>query len=76
MNTITYGTAAAPYLATKTLQQLVTDDETSIRRTATIFKSDFYMDDLITGTETYEDALALRQELTQLASKGGFELRQ
>ena len=34
------------------------------------------MDDLITGTDTYEDALTLRQELTQLASKGKFEFRQ
>ena len=71
-NTVTYGTAFAPYLATRTLHQLASDKEEIYSRAAVTFKSDFYMDDLITNADTYEDALALRQ----LASKGGFELRQ
>ena len=76
LNTVTYGTASAPYVATRTLQRLVSDEETKYSRAADTFKFDFYMDDLITGANTYEDALTLRYELTQLANKGGFELRQ
>ncbi|XP_043506296.1 uncharacterized protein LOC122526811 [Frieseomelitta varia] len=76
INTMTYGTASAPYLATRTLHQLASDEQEAYSRAAATFKSDFYMDDLITGADTYEDALTLRHELTQLANKGGFELRQ
>ena len=59
LNTVTYGTAAAPYSAAKALQ-LATDEKTSFPRASTILKSDFYMDDLITGSETYEEPLSLR----------------
>ena len=76
LNTVTYGTASAPYLTTRTLQQLASDKETNYSRAAVTFKSDFYMDDLITGANTYQDALTLRHEFIQLANKSGFELRQ
>lgn len=63
MNTVTYRTAFAPYLATQTLYQLAADEGEGYSRAAATFKSDFYMDDLITGADTFEDALALRHEL-------------
>ena len=65
-----------PCLVSRTLYQLASDKEEAYNRAVATFKSEFYMEDLITGADTYEDALALRHELTQLANKGGFELCQ
>ncbi|XP_011684966.1 PREDICTED: uncharacterized protein LOC105448210 [Wasmannia auropunctata] len=37
--------------------------------------NDFYVDDLLTGTQTPEDLKKLRQEITEMLSNAGFELR-
>lgn len=75
MNTVTYGTASAPYLATRTLNQLVTDEGYSFPAASEAVKQDFYVDDLLTGTHTIEDGLKLQDELIQLLGKGQFNLR-
>ena len=40
-----------------------------------ILKRDFYVDDLLAGAQTLEEALLLRNELIRLLDKGGFSLR-
>ncbi|XP_033360794.1 uncharacterized protein LOC117239402 [Bombus vosnesenskii] len=49
LNTVTYGTASAPYLAIRTLQQLAQDEEQNYPIGARALKGDFYVDDLLTG---------------------------
>lgn len=71
--TVTYGTSCAPYLAIKTLHQLA-DDEREDFPEAEILKTDLYMDDLMTGSSTEEDALTLQRRLTELFKRGGFLL--
>ncbi|XP_050676437.1 uncharacterized protein LOC126973267 [Leptidea sinapis] len=52
LNTVTYGTASAPFLSSRCLLQLANEcDDESIAR---IIKSDFYADDLNTGADTVE----------------------
>lgn len=75
LNTVTYGTASAPYLATRVLSQLASDEENSFPHAAQVLRRDFYVDDVLTGEETFEKALALRDDLMSLLNKGGFSLR-
>ncbi|CAK9833693.1 hypothetical protein ANTRET_LOCUS10340 [Anthophora retusa] len=75
LNTVTYGTSAAPFLAIRSLHQLADDEASQFPRTATILKTDFYVDDLLTGARTYHEAESIRDEVVQLAKKGGLELR-
>ncbi|CAD7092584.1 unnamed protein product [Hermetia illucens] len=42
---------------------------------AAYLQRDFYVDDLITGTDTVEEAVSLYTELTHLLRMGGFDLR-
>ncbi|XP_076384347.1 uncharacterized protein LOC143262682 [Megalopta genalis] len=56
-NTITYGTAFASYLATRVLQQIGKDCVHSLPDVSEVIRSDFYVDDLLTGCETCEQAL-------------------
>ncbi|CAK9822951.1 hypothetical protein ANTRET_LOCUS1381 [Anthophora retusa] len=75
LNTVTYGTSAAPFLAIRSLHQLADDEASQFPKTAAIMKTDFYVDDLLTGARTYHEAESIRDEVVQLAKKGGLELR-
>ncbi|XP_058449156.1 uncharacterized protein LOC131429126 [Malaya genurostris] len=71
LTTVTYGTAAAPFLATRSLIQLVLDESHAHPLAAGIVKNDFYIDDVLTGAETLEELVAVRKDLDVLLSKGG-----
>ncbi|XP_062541495.1 uncharacterized protein LOC134209533 [Armigeres subalbatus] len=75
LKTVTYGTASAPFLATRVLQQLAEDEQDNFPDAAHVLRKDFYVDDLYSGANTIEEAVALRKQLEALLQKGGFELR-
>lgn len=75
LNTITYGTSTAPFLATRCLKELAVLEGNSYPKAREVLERDFYMDDVLTGTSTDEQAIKLRQELTLLLEKGKFSLR-
>ncbi|XP_058448645.1 uncharacterized protein LOC131428617 [Malaya genurostris] len=51
LNTVTYGTSCAPFLATRTLNQLAEDDGDDFPLATPVVKRDFYVDDLLTGSD-------------------------
>ncbi|XP_072400491.1 uncharacterized protein [Diabrotica undecimpunctata] len=55
LNTVTYGQACASYLATRCLIKLATDNEKTFPEIAEIILRDFYVDDMLAGTDTIED---------------------
>lgn len=75
LKTVTYGTASAPYLATRVLQQLASDENENFPEAAEVLINDFYVDDLFSGARTVQEAIQLRTQLDALLRKGGFELR-
>ncbi|CAK9799145.1 hypothetical protein ANTPLA_LOCUS1910 [Anthophora plagiata] len=76
LNTVTYGTASAPFLAVRTLKQLAIDEGHAFPLAAEALERDFYMDDLLTGANTISQAIELREQLIKLLKLGGFNLRQ
>ncbi|UYV62714.1 hypothetical protein LAZ67_2001673 [Cordylochernes scorpioides] len=76
LKTLTYGTSCAPFLAIRVLKQLAHDEQIRFPTAEAILKSDFYVDDLLTGCETVENGRKLIRELDQLLQAGGFKLRQ
>ncbi|XP_053686318.1 uncharacterized protein LOC128735858 [Sabethes cyaneus] len=73
--TVTYGTASAPYQATRYLVQLVKEDGENFPIAAHIVKEEFYMDDVLSGADSVEDAIVAKQQLKELLSRGGFPIR-
>jgi hypothetical protein len=73
--TITYGMSPAPYLATRTLIQLCKDERRNYPRTSEIITRNIYVDDLLTGAKTLEQAIELKKQITNLLNSFGFELR-
>ncbi|XP_058826496.1 uncharacterized protein LOC131686248 [Topomyia yanbarensis] len=75
LNTVTYGTKPAPFLATRTLKQLALDEEVRFPLAAQAAIKDTYMDDVLTGSDDVEEAIKLRIQLDEMMSSGGFRLR-
>ncbi|GBM05052.1 hypothetical protein AVEN_60237-1 [Araneus ventricosus] len=74
LNTVTYGTTSAPYLATRVLHQLVKDEGQCFPLAATVLDSDFYMDDVLTGGDSLEEVRELQIQLIRLVARAGMEL--
>lgn len=72
--TVTYGVSSAPYLALRTLLRLAEDEKRNFPHAAKVLTDDTYVDDIVTGCATIDEAISLQRELTQLLQKGGFEL--
>ncbi|XP_063923785.1 uncharacterized protein LOC135137936 [Zophobas morio] len=75
LNTVTYGVCSSPYLAIRTLAQLVKDEGHAFPLGAQVLKSCIYVDDVVAGASSIEDARETQEQLIKLLNKGGFELR-
>ncbi|XP_037932581.1 uncharacterized protein LOC119667363 [Teleopsis dalmanni] len=75
LNTITYGTASAPYLAIKTLFKLAEDERINYPLASETLNEKFYVDDCLGGANTIKECKQVQEELIQLLRKGGFNLR-
>ncbi|XP_043483451.1 uncharacterized protein LOC122511943 [Leptopilina heterotoma] len=58
--TVTYGTTSAPYLAIRCLRQLAKEAEADLPIAAQALKKDCYMDDVLTGARTIQEASPLK----------------
>ncbi|XP_033298741.1 uncharacterized protein LOC117204925 [Bombus bifarius] len=75
LNTVTFGLSAAPYLAIRCLKQLAEDEGPRFPRAAQILRRDFYVDDALTGADTKDEALSVRNDLTNLLKLAGLNIR-
>ena len=75
LTTVTYGTSSAPYLATRCLKKLADDNKCQYPNAAQEMSNESYVDDLLSGTSSTEDAIKVQQEITSLlrTPKGKFE---
>ncbi|GFW99953.1 integrase catalytic domain-containing protein [Trichonephila clavipes] len=75
LQTITYGTSYAPFLALRTLQHLYQDEEQNFPLAAKIARENIYIDDLLSGADTEVEAKSIIIEIQNLLKSGGFILR-
>lgn len=75
LNTVTYGTASAPYLATRCLKQLANDSAVSHPLASPILDSDAYVDDIQSGSSSIPSAIATIEQLNSLCSTARLPLR-
>ncbi|KAL4136141.1 hypothetical protein QTP88_007705 [Uroleucon formosanum] len=74
LTTLTYGTVPASFLATACLRKL-SELESSYVKACEAIRNDFYMDDFLSGAETKEEAIKLRDEVILIMKKAGMTLR-
>jgi hypothetical protein len=60
LTTVTYGTYSAQFLATHCLNKFADGNKCQYPRAAQVLSSDFYVDDLLSGTSPIEDAIKVQ----------------
>ncbi|GFT08294.1 DUF1758 domain-containing protein [Trichonephila clavipes] len=73
--TITYGTASAPYLATRCLFQTGLDLERDDPAVSSLMKESFYIDGLMAGAPSSEEAISLIKTFSSILEARRFHLR-
>lgn len=73
LNTITYGTKSASYLATRCLYQVSLDCHDSLVKR--IITQDFYVDDLLSGGRSEDECFEIHQRLQSILNQFGFPLK-
>jgi len=69
--TVTYGTAAAPYLALRVLDQLVKDEGAQFPLAVPVLHHQTYVDDCAFSADDETLAQKKRDQLIELFKKGG-----
>lgn len=75
LTTVTYGTSCAPYLALRTLLQLVEDEKLKYPLAVPCLTKGRYVDDIFGGAETSEAIKEQITQLNQICMAGGFKLQ-
>ncbi|GJQ79567.1 hypothetical protein Trydic_g16413 [Trypoxylus dichotomus] len=74
LNTVRYGTASALYLVVKCLRQIAKEIRNSYPFISKIIANDFYVDDLLTGTDSLKELVEVQRQVTEILASYGFEL--
>jgi len=74
LNTLTYGTACAPYLATRVLQESAKLNQDKWPLGASRILTNFYVDDLITGANSIQELTTIKEEVNTILNEAGFQL--
>ena len=75
LNTVTYGTTSASFLAIRCLNKAAEEQEEIYPKAGYEIKKNFYVDDLLTGASTIEEARKLKYAIIEGLKKSGFTLR-
>ncbi|XP_074026866.1 uncharacterized protein [Leptinotarsa decemlineata] len=75
LTTVTYGTASASFLAIRALQQVAHENKILYPIASKVILEDFYVDDLISGSDSIENAIKVKRDLSEILSNAGFFLR-
>lgn len=64
------------FLAVRTIQKLANDEGANFPIGAKTLLNDFYVDDLLSGANTLEELIHIRDEVIEILKRGGFDIRQ
>ena len=75
MNRLTFGITSSPYLAVRTLQQVAEDHGKQAPIASHHILNSMYVDDLMAGADTVDEAVELFNQMRSVLKMGGFDLK-
>ncbi|XP_041451687.1 uncharacterized protein LOC121405147 [Drosophila obscura] len=75
LDTVTYGTRAASFLAVRAMHQLAIDEGNPYPLGSAALQQEFYVDDLISGGNSVAEVMEKMRQTSSLLSCGNFKLR-
>lgn len=73
LNTVTYGTTAAPYLAIRCIRELANQNEQNYPKASKVILEDIYVDDIISGANSIKEAQLMVKQIIEILQSGGFQ---
>ncbi|GFW44835.1 uncharacterized protein TNCV_4511491 [Trichonephila clavipes] len=74
LKTVTYGLASASFLATRCIKQITLDNK-DYPNLSRVLQEDIYMDDLLLGTDTPNNAISICKDIAHILSTREIHLR-
>ncbi|XP_036334905.1 uncharacterized protein LOC118745549 [Rhagoletis pomonella] len=74
LNTVTYGTTPAPFLAIRCLKQLSDIYSDQYPLGCRVIRDEFYVDDMLSGADNIKELLQIQEEVITILKGGGFSL--
>lgn len=62
------------HVSVRTLNQLAADEGSNLPTGAKTVKEELYVDNVISGADTYEELLEIQDQTTKLLSRGGLTI--
>lgn len=75
LNTVTFGLTSSPFLAIRCLRELANECAMSNPIASNVISHSFYVDDLVSGADSVEEAIKICNDVSNILKSGGFELR-
>ncbi|XP_077553627.1 uncharacterized protein LOC144168541 [Haemaphysalis longicornis] len=75
MQRVPFGTTASPYLLNAVLLRHLENQGVGLQETAAVLRDSFYVDDLVTGASTADEALKIAAEAQKIMTDAGMHLR-
>ena len=75
LQTVTYGMSPSAFLAQRVIQQLVIDEGNPYPLASFSLNNHRFVDDIVSGQDSIENAKQLQNELVEILSKGGFQVK-
>ncbi len=75
MTRLTFGVKSSPFVATQVLRHLASQHTTSHPQASRVIKTDFYVDDCLTGVDSIDEGKRLQRTLCELLQSAGMTLR-
>lgn len=75
LNTLVYGQAYSSFGATRALQEIANQNRAKYPDAAKVIEKDFYVDDMLTGAPTVEQAIKLKDEVSKILDSAHMKLR-
>ena len=72
--TVTFGCSSSSFSASRTLRQLADDKGMHYPAAVNVLKEEMYMDDVLSGDHNLHSASIKQQQLSEMMSKGNFQL--
>ena len=74
LNTVTFGTSCAPFLATRVISHLAQLNKEKFPEASSVIENSFYVDDLLFGTNCIEEGIKLRDQIRYILATAGMPL--
>ncbi|XP_044757316.1 uncharacterized protein LOC123315617 [Coccinella septempunctata] len=75
LRTLVFGIRSSPFLAMRCIRQLDKEHSYEFPEACAVLQDDIFVDDIVSGSDSFSGAIQLQTQLTEVLSRAGLELQ-